>query len=135
MVKNSSEDNFLVFNSDTIWSLDYLTCIMEMENFYYTNKIKNVLLIVNKKQSFDKSLKGDFNLNNNKLTRNSVNNYIFTGCQIINKSIIKSINKKTFSILEIWDQLISQQDLFGIESKNTFYHVTNLEIYNKLSKN
>ena len=33
-----------------------------MEKFYFSNQIKNILLLVNKNLSFDKKLKGDFNL-------------------------------------------------------------------------
>ena len=40
-----------------------------MEDFYFTNKIKNILLLVNKNLSFDKKLKGDFNLLKNKIKK------------------------------------------------------------------
>ena len=33
-----------------------------MENFYFSKKLNNILLLVNKKLSFDKNLKGDFDL-------------------------------------------------------------------------
>ena len=36
-----------------------------MINFYFKNEFKNILLLVNKKLSFDKSLGGDFDLKNN----------------------------------------------------------------------
>ena len=106
-----------------------------MEEFYYDNKIKNILLVVNKKLSFDKSLKGDFVLDNNNLRKNMNNEFIYTGCQIFNIDLLNSINKKAFSIVEIWNDLIKKNNLFGFESKNKFFHVSNLEIYNKLLKN
>ena len=40
-----------------------------MENFYFSNQIKNILLLVNKKLSFDKKLNGDFNLLENKIKK------------------------------------------------------------------
>jgi len=49
--------------------------------------------------------------------------------------LLNSINKKVFSIIEIWNELINKNILFGFESKNKFYHITNLEVYNKLLKN
>ena len=58
----------------------------------------------------------------------------FTGCQIINKKVFASIKNKSFSILQIWNDLIKENKLYGYESKNKFYHVTDLEIYNKLLK-
>ena len=39
-----------------------------------------------------------------------------------------------FSITTTWDAGIKTDGLFGFESKNKFYHITNLEIYNKLIK-
>ena len=135
MVSSLEEKNFLIFNPDTVWSSNYLDCIKRMENFYQNNKIKNVLLVVNKQLSFDQALKGDFKLDFNKLNKNINNEYIYTGCQIFNRDLLNFINKKVFSIIEIWNELIKKNILFGFESKNKFYHITNLEIYNKLLKN
>ena len=135
MIRNLEEKDFLIFNPDTIWNSSYLDCIKQMEDFYQNNKIKNILLVVNKKLSFDQSLKGDFKLDTNKLSKNINNEHIYTGCQIFNRDLLNSINKKVFSIIEIWDDLIQKNILFGFESKNKFCHVTDLEIYNKLLKN
>ena len=135
MINSLNEENFLVFNPDTVWSIDYLNCIKEMENFYFSKKIQNILMVVNKDLSFDKNLRGDFDLLDNQLNKKKLNQYIFTGCQIINKKVFSSIKNKSFSILQIWNDLIKENKLYGYESKNKFYHVTDLEIYNKLLKN
>ena len=134
MINSLNEENFMVFNPDTVWSIDYLNCIKEMENFYFSKKIQNILMVVNKNLSFDKNLRGDFDLLGNQLNKKKLNQYIFTGCQIINKKIFASIKNKSFSILQIWNDLIKENKLYGYESKNKFYHVTDLEIYNKLLK-
>jgi MurNAc alpha-1-phosphate uridylyltransferase len=134
MINLLNEENFMVFNPDTVWSIDYLDCIKEMENFYFLKKIQNILMVVNKNLSFDKSLRGDFDLLDNQLNKKKLNQYIFTGCQIINKKIFASIKNKSFSILQIWNDLIKENKLYGYESKNKFYHITDLEIYNKLLK-
>ena len=134
MINSLNEENFMVFNPDTVWSIDYLNCIKEMENFYFSKKIQNILMVVNKNLSFDKNLRGDFDLLDNQLNKKKLNQYIFTGCQIINKKVFTSIKNKSFSILQIWNDLIKENKLYGYESKNKFYHVTDLEIYNKLLK-
>ena len=134
MINSLNEENFMVFNPDTVWSIDYLNCIKEMENFYFSKKIQNILMVVNKDLSFDKNLKGDFDLLDNQINKKKLNQYIFTGCQIINKKEFASIKNKSFSILQIWNDLIKENKLYGYESKNKFYHVTDLEIYNKLLK-
>ena len=134
MINSLNEENFMVFNPDTVWSIVYLNCIKEMENFYFSKKIQNILMVVNKDLSFDKNLRGDFDLLDNQLNKKKLNQYIFTGCQIINKKVFASIKNKSFSILQIWNDLIKENKLYGYESKNKFYHVTDLEIYNKLLK-
>ena len=149
LIKKSKNDNFFVFNPDTIWSKEYIEIIKKMEIFYFENKIQNILLVVKKSKSFDKKLKGDFHLDSinilglsdPKETKN-INNFIYTGCQIINKNVFSInpitaaiVNKKSFSIFEIWGQLMNQNKLYGFESLNDFIHVTDLEIFNKLSKN
>ena len=134
MINSLNEENFMVFNPDTVWGIDYLNCIKEMENFYFAKKIQNILMVVNKDLSFDKNLRGDFDLFDNQLNKKKLNQYIFTGCQIINKKLFASIKNKSFSILQIWNDLIKGNKLYGYESKNKFYHVTDLEIYNKLLK-
>jgi N-acetyl-alpha-D-muramate 1-phosphate uridylyltransferase len=135
MMNSSQEDNFLVFNPDTIWNNDHLDCIKQMEKFYFLNKIENILMIVSKDLSFDKGLKGDFGFIDSKLKKNSLNNYIFTGSQIINKKLFKNIKNKSFSISEIWNDLLKKDRLFALESKTKFHHVSNLHIYQELLKN
>jgi MurNAc alpha-1-phosphate uridylyltransferase len=140
MIKSSSksEFDFLVFNPDTIWDLSYIKTIKEMENFYFTNKILNILMVVNKNLSFDPNLTGDFSLSNNNLIKKDINHYIYTGCQIINKKIFDpniAVKKKKFPILNLWNSLIEKNSLFGYENKNILNHVTDLDIYLKLSKN
>tara|TARA_Y100000741_G_scaffold31667_1_gene22460 strand:+ start:479 stop:1180 length:702 start_codon:yes stop_codon:yes gene_type:complete len=134
MTNSLNEEDFLVFNPDTVWSIDYLNCIKEMENFYFSKKIQNILMVVNKDLSFDKKLKGDFNLKKNLLSKGDENQSIYTGCQILNRNLLKNINKKAFSINEIWNELVAENNLFGFESTNKFKHVTDLDIYNKLLK-
>ena len=135
MIKKSNEENFIVFNPDTIWNNEYVSCIKDMEKFYFKEKLENILLVVNKVLSFDQKLRGDFNLNNNILKKENNNNFIYTGCQMINKNLFLKLSNQSFSILDIWNDLLLQNKLFGHESKNKFYHVTDLRIYQELLKN
>tara|TARA_Y100000590_G_scaffold109989_1_gene125391 strand:+ start:1780 stop:2472 length:693 start_codon:yes stop_codon:yes gene_type:complete len=134
MINSSEEKNFLIFNPDTIWNTNYLSSIKQMNDFFEKNDVKNILLVVKKNLSFDKKLYGDFNLNKNILSKNTTNDYIYTGCQIFSKELLNNYEKKIFSITEIWNDLISKNILFGFNSSSEFYHLTDLEIYNKLLK-
>ena len=135
LIKKSDNDNFFVFNPDTMWSKEYIEVIRKMEVFYLKNKIQNILLVVNKSKSFDKKLKGDFNLNSKNILNYQEKAFIYTGCQIINKNVFSKIDQNSFSIIEIWNQLVDKNKLYGFESLNDFIHVTDIEIFNKLSKN
>ena len=135
MMSYSEESHFLTLNPDTVWSRNYVEAIQNMEKIYFSSQIKNILLLVNKNLSFDKKLKGDFNLVENKITKDYQNDLIYTGCQIINKELFKTYSINNFSISEIWNKLINKNTLYGYECIESFYHLTNLEVYEKLLKN
>ena len=132
MIKHSEDENFLIFNPDTLWNEIYIEEIDKMKNFYIENQLNNLLLVVNKKLSFDNNLTGDFELKSNLLKKNDNKNFIYIGCQILNKDLFKNHEIKNFSISEIWNELLKKNQLNGFESLNKFYHLTNLETFNKL---
>ena len=135
MINSSNESDFMTLNPDTVWDKNYVDVVQNMEKFYFSNKIKNILLLANKNLSFDKKLKGDFNLLDNKIKKDDQNDLIYTGCQIINKSLFESYSVNNFSISEVWNELIAKNKLYGYESSEEFYHLTNLKVYEDLLKN
>ena len=135
LIKSSNEDDFIIFNPDTVWNSNYVEVIKNMIDFYYNKNLNNLLMVVNKNKSFDERFKGDFELKENKLLKQAQNNFIYTGCQIINKNLFKNIKDISFSILNIWNQQIKKEMLFGYESNENFVHITDLEIYKRLTKN
>ena len=135
LIKSSNEDDFIIFNPDTVWNSNYVEVIKNMIDFYYNKNLNNLLMVVNKNKSFDERFKGDFELKENKLLKQDQNNFIYTGCQIINKNLFKNIKDISFSILNIWNQQIKKEMLFGYESNENFVHITDLEIYKRLTKN
>jgi len=132
MMKYTNEDNVLIFNPDTIWKKNYFTEIIEMENMYFSKKLKNILLLVKKELSFDKNLNGDFDLKKNLIIKNNEAKFIYTGCQIINKKIFSNYKDKIFSITCVWNDLIEKKELYGFETDNDFYHLTDLKTFKKL---
>ena len=132
MINNSNENDFIIFNPDTVWNYNYKDEILKMEEMYFLKEAENILLLVNKKLSFDKELNGDFNLKNNLIYKESENEFVYIGCQIINKNLFVRNKIKKFSILEIWNDLLDNKNLYGYESHKEFYHLTNLEVFKKL---
>ena len=135
MINSSDEKDFLTFNPDTVWSSSYINYIKNMEKFYFSKNIKNILLLVNKNYSFDKKMKGDFNLLKNLIKKDMQNKLIYTGCQIINKELFQSYSVNNFSISKIWNELLIKNNLYGYESFEDFYHLTNLKVYEEILKN
>ncbi len=132
MINNSEDSDYLILNPDTLWKENYVNEINKMQSIYYSKKLSNILLVVNKDLSYDKNLSGDFELKNNLLNKNLNQNFIYIGCQILNKSLFKRYKIYNFSISEIWHELLKKNQLYGFESINKFYHLTNLEIFKKL---
>ena len=132
LVKDTTDQDFLVFNPDTLWDYKYVNEINEMQEFYFSNKLNCILLVADKKLSFDKSFSGDFKLKDNLLQKGEDNNFIYIGCKIFNKSLFENYDVKKFSILEVWKELRNKNQLNGYESSNKFYHLTNLETFKKL---
>lgn len=131
MINSSLENDFLIFNPDTLWNEKYYQDIKKMQEYYFSQNLNNILLLTKKNNSFDLNLTGDFNLKNNLITKDS-KEFIFIGCQILNKELFKNYQINNFSISEIWENLLQTKGLNGYESENKFYHLTNLEIFKRL---
>ena len=132
MLHHTSEDDILIFNPDTIWKKDYSKEIIEMEKIYFSKKLQNILLLVKKELSFDKNLNGDFDLKDNLIIKNNDKKFIYTGCQILNKKLLSNYKDEKFSIISLWNDLIEKKELYGFETNNKFYHLTDLETFKKL---
>tara|TARA_Y100000591_G_scaffold309073_1_gene310053 strand:+ start:1733 stop:2422 length:690 start_codon:yes stop_codon:yes gene_type:complete len=132
MIKHSQDNHFIVFNPDTLWHKNYVQEIQTMQKFYFSKKLNNILLSSHKKLSFDQNLKGDFKLTNNLLKKNTNNDFIYIGCQILDRVLFERYEERIFSVSEIWEELLKKNKLNGFESVSEFYHLTNLNIFNRL---
>ena len=129
--KTFDKNPFFVLNPDTLWLNNYLSEIQSLEKLYLKSK-KPCLLLVKKKLSFDPSFKGDFNLNNEKISKDSENQFIFTGLQIINRSVFTNEKSEVFSLNKVWNKLIKDKNLLGLESNQKFYHLNTSDMYRKI---
>ena len=129
--QNFGDNPFFVINPDTVWSKHYQAELKSLETIYLKNN-KPTLLLVNKKLSIDPSFKGDFNLNNEKISKDSENQFIFTGLQIINRSVFTNEKSEVFSLNKVWNKLIKDKNLLGLESNQKFYHLNTSDMYRKI---
>ena len=131
MISCSSENDHIIFNPDTFWDERYEDEILKMQDVYFSKNLNNILLLTKKELSFDKSLIGDFSFNND-LIKKENKDFIFIGCQILNKSLFQNLKVQNFSVSEVWNELLQNNKLNGFESFNKFYHLTDLKIFKKL---
>ena len=129
--QNFGDNPFFVVNPDTVWSERYLEELKRLEAIYSHNNNPS-LLLVKKKLSIDSSFKGDFNLNNKKVSKDDENQFIFTGLQITDRSVLINEKKEVFSMNRIWNKLIKEKKLQGLESNQKFYHLNTFDIYKKI---
>ena len=129
--QNFEDNPFFVINPDTVWSKHYLEELQTLEEIYFKGN-KPTLLLVNKKLSIDPSFKGDFNLNNEKISKDDVNQFIFTGLQITNRSALIGEESEVFSMNKVWNKLIKNENLQGLESNQKFYHLNTFDMYKKI---
>ena len=129
---NFNDNPFFVINPDTLWNKTYEEEVKKLEEIYLKNN-KPSLLLVDKSLSLDTSFVGDFNLKERMISKERENQFIFTGLHITKRSFLKSEKLKVFSMNKIWDDLIEDKNLYGLESKQKFYHLNTFEMYNKIS--
>ncbi len=128
---------FISINSDTIWSDEYLSPLKNLYKSFTKFNANSGLLMIQRENSFDKTLKGDFTVKSEPFLfrqAGDTNNLIFTGCQIINPILLKDKKNENFSIQPVWDEAIADNKMVGEIAQNIFYHVTDLTIYEKLKK-
>ena len=129
---NFNDEPFYVINPDTLWNKEYVKEIKNLEEIYFKYN-KPSLLLVNRKLSLDNSFVGDFNLQKDIIFKDKENQFIFTGLHITNRNYLRSEKSKVFSMNKIWNDLIKNKNLYGLESKKKFYHLNTFEMYNKIS--
>ncbi|CAK8163336.1 putative Nucleotidyl transferase domain-containing protein [Candidatus Xenohaliotis californiensis] len=94
----------LTANSDVVWEEKH-SHIEKMINAWDVEKMDILTMLHNANQVHGYNGFGDFNLNANSLLLNpkGIKKYMYMGVQIINVSLIKYINKKCFSLSELYN--------------------------------
>ena len=171
-IKNffQSRESFITINPDTLWNSNYISEFNILEEWHFKCKMAEfVLLLVPKNNCYEIRKQGDFDLKYptddkdrghsaigidgkpydwmseiGHVEKNNINNYIYTGLQIVRikgelyngRKVLgldlDNLNERDFwTINENWEQ---GGNLYGYASKQKFYHVSNLEIFNNLKK-
>ena len=159
-------ESFLTINPDTLWNRNYTDEFKILEEWHFKCTVAGfILLLVPKENCYEIREQGDFDLKyptDDKdcghftvgvggkqypwmseiavVEKNNINNYIYTGLQIVRirrelyggkKVEGLDLNKRDFwTINENWEC----DSVYGYASKQKFYHVSNLETFNNLKK-
>ena len=171
-IKNffQSGESFIAINPDTLWNSNYISEFNILAEWHFKCKeAEFILLLVPKKNCYEIEEQGDFDLkyptddkDSGHITtgvsgkqypwlpeigfveKNNINNYIYTGLQIVRikgelyngKKVLgldfDNHNERDFwTINENWEK---HGHLYGYSSKQKFYHISNLETFNNLKK-
>ena len=127
--------NFLVTNADILWKEDNKKDILNFINNY--QEIESCKLLLAKDTNF-KGLKksaGDFILENSLVKRWKKNDppLYYTGLQIINPSIFKLTEEKSFSLNKLWDLLIANKKLQGKIIYSNIVHIGDINAFNQFN--
>ena len=129
------DKNFLVTNADILWKEDNKKDILDFINNY--QEIESCKLLLAKDTNF-KGLKkstGDFILENSLVKRCKKNDppLYYTGLQIINPSIFKLTEEKSFSLNKLWDLLIANKNLQGKILYSNIVHIGDINAFNQFN--
>lgn len=119
--------NIISVNSDVI--LQYkINPVTQLIKDWNENKFDILMLIVKKENAIGYDGDGDFEIDNNGyLTKPKNKNYVFTGLQIINTSILQNFEKKVFSLSEVFSKSLNNKRLGGIIHDGNMLHVGDIK--------
>ena len=129
------DKNFLVTNADILWKEDNKKDILNFINNY--QEIESCKLLLAKDTNFEglKKSTGDFILENSLVKRWKKNDppLYYTGLQIINPSIFKLTEDRSFSLNKLWDLLIANKKLQGKILYSNIVHIGDINAFNQFN--
>ena len=130
-------NNFIVTNSDILWKENNSEDVLKFINNY--QEIETCKLLLANDNNFEglKKSEGDFKYQDNLVKRWEKNdpNLYYTGLQIINPIVFRSIEEVSFSLNKLWDLLIAKDSLRGEISRSNIAHIGDINAFNQFKDN
>ena len=118
LIKN---DTIFTLNSDSIYKgnnpLDVL------EKAWDPTYMEALLLLSPQEKNLDHPPKGDFSIDKNNLLKRNNLGSIYTGAQIIKTNRFSKISLTNFSLNIVWDKMISEKTIYGLEYSGSWIDV------------
>jgi len=121
-----NKDIFLVFNSDGLWK-NGLGPIINKFRYNWSSNTEALICLAKKNKSYGYEGKGDFYLNQNKIPcrpeKGNQAPYIYSGAQMVHKSLFQKEDKTVFSFNILWDKASENKSFRGFAHEDEWYHV------------
>ena len=106
-------DPVITLNSDAVWAgPNPLDCL---KSAWRPERMGALLLLVPLERTVGYTRAGNFSGDaQNRLTRDT-SGMVYTGAQVLHTDGLADINKTSFSLNVLWDQMLQEQRLYGIE--------------------
>ena len=135
---NGFNNPIVLINGDTLWKTKEESPIQNAIN-NWDKKEMDLLLCLKEKESFFGYIgDGDFSLHKITFKASKIkfcpnNDFVFTGIQILNPKIIKNLEKKKFSMRDIFFSKTNKR-IFGILDKSEWFHISNPKDLKKINE-
>ena len=127
----------ILINGDIYWEDINYSSISKLLEKWDNQKMDIIMCMKEKKLFFGYEGNGDYDLLDNGEDSQLINaidpEFVFTGLQIINPSIVSN-EKKIFSLKEVIDKSIEKRKVYGINDKNPWFHVGTIESIEKIRR-
>ena len=132
----------VLINGDIFWKKRKYSPIENVLSNWKEEKMDLLLCLIKKKKFFGYKGKGDFNLEEpdkkiSRLNLEQVNDYVFSGLQLVKPKLLEKKRKKKFSMREIFFSNINNK-IYGMKNINEWYHISEpndlKNLNNKLQK-
>jgi MurNAc alpha-1-phosphate uridylyltransferase len=120
-------DPFLAINSDNLWIDGPADTLKLLASHWDGSKMDALLLLVPHARAYNHGGLGDFHMDRNgrlrRRGRSRVAPFVYTGIQIISKSLLKDAPEGPFSTNLFWDRAIAEGRCYGAVHQGLWFDV------------
>tara|TARA_Y100000590_G_scaffold470226_1_gene662892 strand:- start:5169 stop:5897 length:729 start_codon:yes stop_codon:yes gene_type:complete len=128
-LKHDNKDPIFVINCDAILLQNYPKLLLDLESVFFSENMDAMLALSKISHAVGYSGSGDFFIDKDGMIHKTClgnNKFVFMGISILNPKVLDRLDKKDFSLTEIWDQLIENNRCYGFVYDKTWCHTGNL---------
>ncbi len=122
------ETPLLLLNGDIFWENEIYNSLDEIRKLWDPKKMDILLCLKKKDDFFGYRGSGNFEIRGltkgaSQLYKKNDSSFVYTGLQIIKQEVVKSKNKKIYSLSEQIYKTLGKKKLYGYVDKNPWFHI------------